>query len=163
MAQVREIEGLREVRWAENPPWPPNAGRSPSQKAGLSFERAFGQHLQQLRRPPDSDLLAGPWIEFWDRNGHGFAQPDFLLASPRTVVILECKLTENRRAWVQLFKLYSPLLGALLPGVPQKRVQVCRVLRRGGEVTVVRRAAELQDRCIWQWIPGAQLRSRSVA
>lgn len=156
MARTREIQGLEWAQWADPPSWARERvrGYTPQQKAGLAYERRFGQYLSQSRLPADALLLGGPWIEFLDRNGTGFAQPDFLLISPRGAYIFECKLKENTKAWIQLFRLYSPLLAFMLRR-PLKRVQVCKNLRQLPEGTAplptVHRAKDLTDECIWNW------------
>jgi len=168
MARVREVqaESLARVAFSDRTPHRPSRSQKPSIRAGLAYEKKFGDFLQAAPRPPDADLLAGPWLEFHDALGPGFAQPDFLLISPRGIYIFECKLTQNTKAWIQLYRLYSPLMRKLLPGVPLKHVQVCRNLRPEPQALealgrmglppapVISRARELRDHCIWNWRPG---------
>lgn len=156
MGRCREVQGLVHAEWMDVPPWGENKGRTVQQRRGLAYERKFGEHLQRMKKPGDALLLGGPWIKFWDQNGVGFAQPDFLLVSPRGVYIFECKLKENSKAWVQLFRLYGPLVEYLLRR-PIKRVQVCKYLRPLGtnspaRCPVINSAKELKDECIWNWL-----------
>lgn len=156
MARVREIDGLLWAEWADPPNWAPGQprGYTAQQKAGLAYEKRFGEFLSRTKFPADALLLGGPWLHFEDRNGRGWAQPDFLLVSPRGAYIFECKLKENTKAWVQLFRLYTPLLDFILQR-PLKRVQVCKHLRplpAGTErIPTIHRAKDLRDECIWNW------------
>lgn len=70
------------------------------------------------------------WIRFFDTNGGGFAQPDFIITLPRAgaVLVLEAKYTYTDSAWEQLERLYVPLVRKLYPGKTVYTVQVCKVL-----------------------------------
>lgn len=67
-----------------------------------------------LRKEPGVTLLADHrWIEFEDRNGHGFAQPDFLLGVRGREYLLEVKRSATGAAVEQLLLLYRPLVEML--------------------------------------------------
>ena len=55
-------------------------------------------------------LLSGPWIEFEDEHGSGYAQPDHLVFGPGWAIIFECKLGWTPAAVVELQTLYAPLV-----------------------------------------------------
>jgi hypothetical protein len=121
----RSISGLR---WSR-PCLPVHArsrGASPAKRLGLSFEAKVGNALPHA--------LAGVWFEFHDDNGRGFCQPDFLLATPSGISIIETKLTYTKEAWVQLRGLYLPVVRWWLEEsccfLPIRVAQVCKNLTR---------------------------------
>ena len=73
----------------------------------------------------DSEVVSGQWLKFCDINGLGYAQPDFYLVGKNSVLLWECKLTQNAEAWRQLKHLYGPLLH-LIYELPVVKIQVCR-------------------------------------
>ena len=70
------------------------------------------------------------WLEYYDENGPGFAQPDLFLLGKGGLIVIECKLTYNTRAWDQLYGLYAPLLSRLY-SLPVRSIQACRYLKVG--------------------------------
>ena len=78
------------------------------------------------RRFPE--VHSGQWIEFQDRNGHGFAQPDHYIVLPDKVLLFECKYSQVEEGLVQIGQLYKPLLRDIYK-LPVVGILVCKVLR----------------------------------
>jgi hypothetical protein len=90
-----------------------------------------------------SDVKAGVWIEFRDRNGTGFAQPDFFLPGPHSVLVFESKLTETDGGYSQIAALYRPLLRHIYQR-PVVGILVCKTLIRRPD-RLISAPAELLD------------------
>jgi hypothetical protein len=48
--------------------------------------------------------VVGPWYEFFDANGYGLCQPDFILYYHDEIICIECKLTWKIEAYDQLLQ-----------------------------------------------------------
>lgn len=106
----------------------------------MSYEKRFGNWLNSLQL---GVLCHGPWIEFEDANGHGFAQPDWLLAVPGVcLVVLECKVTYTPFGVEQLRNLYLPLCESLF-SCPISLVLAAKNLGSGFETTGIARTESL--------------------
>ena len=113
---------------------------------GLRYQARVGEEL--ARR--GLDHAAGPWLRFEDRNGVGYAQPDFVVITENEWLVLEAKLTQTSAAFAQLFRLYIPLLSCLHPDSEFAGIQVCRNLRtRDGVVDDLRFA---RNGATWHWL-----------
>lgn len=88
--------------------------------AGLRYERALGKALPK-------ETHRGLWIKFEDRNGLGWAQPDFLLGFDGKIAILEAKYTWVPEGHSQIELLYRPLVERIWQ-TPIVGVVVCKVL-----------------------------------
>jgi hypothetical protein len=53
---------------------------------------------------------SGQWIEFYDSNGHGNAQPDHYIEGENFILLVEVKLKQTIAAEGQMWELYAPLL-----------------------------------------------------
>ena len=86
---------------------------------GKTFERKVYNYIkkQQEKGYIQATVLYGSWIEYQDKNGLGYAQPDILVFPTGTDygVIIECKLTQTEEAISQLACLYKPLISHLFP------------------------------------------------
>lgn len=98
----RRVQGLKWAREALFPPWPKPRARANARGAGIRYERAIAGALPQAKH--------GLWLEFEDRKGHGFCQPDFILKLTHDLVVLESKLTDTPGAQDQLTQLYLPVV-----------------------------------------------------
>ena len=104
---TREIRGLQMARFCERPKSiPPSRRKGGAKGAGQRYESALAKSLPFA--------LHGPWIEFWDANGRGICQPDFVLRTREGVFVLEAKMSDVEGARVQLRGLYEPLLQKIL-------------------------------------------------
>ncbi len=125
--QPRKVLDLKCAAFTTNPPFsPPRRARGAKLK-GLRYERRVGKWLH-TQFPADTKIVHGPWIEFEDSNGVGFAQPDYLVYAESALWIIEAKLTHVPEALLQLQGLYSPLCGDICPDSPQVLVEVTRNL-----------------------------------
>jgi len=161
LSHVRRIESLRWAMWAETGPFPRRSGGTRVQKEGLRYEKSLERHL----RASGALLYAHPWIEFEDARGHGYAQPDFIVApagtreaggAARTRFLLEAKRSASGAAEVQLRDLYLPLVEALLPG---SWVLVQVALNAVGKPTALLELAQVLSLVpsptvhLWHWRP----------
>lgn len=166
---------VRDLKWAklrlDKPPME-LSGHTAAQRAGHVYEEKCANYLRA--RFGEDRILHNPWIEFCDRHGRRWAQPDIVLLPPEEedkkynwlsppVVILECKLTYTRRAAEsQLRNLYYPLVQKIWGFAKQdhKLVQVCKNLtNKTDRSKLVHDLVEVIDREnrrmyeIWSWRP----------
>lgn len=148
MAETRKIENLKWVAPARDAPFKPQRPSSGAKLQGWQYERRFEKYLKKCRFK--GELYCGAWFEFEDQNGHGFAQPDFFILGEKRILIFECKLTHNGRGWIQLHRLYGPLLREFFER-PVAKVQVCKNLRAEMRYPIISQASELRDEVVWHW------------
>jgi hypothetical protein len=115
----RRIIGLKTAARLLTSPFP-KSHLTERQKKGLAFEKKVVARLEELW---PGRVLHGPWFEFEDANGHGYCQADVLVNRGDWLMIVEAKLTQQEKAWLQLEGLYMPVVELLWPGVPLARVQ----------------------------------------
>jgi hypothetical protein len=104
MSSGRRVIGLQEARSCKRPPWIPHGRpRLLAKKLGIIYENRVAKALP--------GAIHGQWFEFWDLNGHGFCQVDFLmLPKGGNLTVFECKLTDCLEAEQQLEGLYLPVV-----------------------------------------------------
>lgn len=73
---------------------------------GLRYEGAFAKALPGAKH--------GQWWEFFDTNGHGYCQTDFLLVHDGELFVIETKLTDIEGGRAQLEELYLPVIAVAL-------------------------------------------------
>jgi len=145
---VRTVEGLKTARYAESPWKKQKRGRG-KRAEGLRYQARVGTEL--ARR--GFDVVNGPWIEFYDKNGRGFAQPDFVVINdPDNWIIVESKLSQTPTAFEQLFYKYLPLLKFLHPNVEFVPIQVCKFLRKGIDGLIIEDISQACPRATWHWL-----------
>jgi len=68
----------------------------------------------------------GPWLEFTDKSGRRWCQPDVLVIDrqAKTCLVAEVKYQHTPDAWWQLKHLYEPVLAVALPGFNFRLVEV---------------------------------------
>jgi hypothetical protein len=106
---MRKVSEVRWVREVGRPGCVPVGRPRGAKAAGVRYERALALAMPQVSH--------GVWLEFEDALGHGYAQVDFLWRGEGGVVVGEAKLTWRREAYVQVRKLYFPLLKWLFGSV----------------------------------------------
>jgi hypothetical protein len=122
----RKIEGLEWAREKLGPsPFGTPRGITPSQKAGLAYQRKVGKALGEIFEYCHESL----WFEFQDKNGFGICQPDVVIETDGVVWIAEIKLSWCKEAATQLSDLYIPVVERALK-VPCRGLIVCKTLRR---------------------------------
>lgn len=97
---IRRVEGLKWALLRPQGPWPPSRPRG-AKAQGMKYERELAKALP--------DATHGQWIEFGDRNGSGWAQPDLLLRGEKAILVLEAKLSWTFEGHQQIDQLYRPL------------------------------------------------------
>lgn len=146
MMKSRRISELKWARYASCP-WHGRRRLRGKKAAGLRYEKLLGEEL--ARR--GLHFVRGPWIEFFDSNGRGFAQPDFVVfGEGDDWLVLEAKLSQTQAAFAQLFDLYVPLLAHLHPEQEFVPLQVCKYLREPGPIIEDLSAAK--PGAIWHWL-----------
>lgn len=142
----RKIKDLETVTYSKNP-WAFRKSRPRGKKrAGLVYQRLLGEDF--ARR--GLDYANGPWLEFYDANGRGFAQPDFIVyKDPKQWLVVEAKLSQTPAAFEQLFSLYVPLLKYLHPEIELIPIQVCKYLRTEGKYFEDVLKTEAGGTCHW--------------
>src|SRR4249919_967845 len=122
---TRKIIGLKWALLSSRSPWPKKHRFSSLQKKGLGYERKVGRELRRRF----GEVHSNQWIEFFDLNGRGFAQPDHYIVCDDAVLVFECKLSQQEAGLVQIGELYRPLLRKIYDR-PVIGVLACKVLRR---------------------------------
>lgn len=157
MAKPRKILGLKRVGLATRNPFPGPRKLTGSKAQGIAFQNKFGRYLagqvdaKRLQGKVYQDL----WLMFEDKNGTGYAQPDIFILEEKRIVIFECKLSQNSQAWVQLDRLYKPLLEFLFKR-PAIGIQVFQRMRHeepNRPRISVHRELEFKDGAIWPFFP----------
>lgn len=116
----RVISGLKWARALDERPASIPVGRARGAKRhGVKYERDFAKALPAATH--------GQWFEFWDANGRGFCQADFLLRVGEIIVVLECKYTWVPGAKFQISQLYAPVVQAAF-GAKTVGIVVCKHL-----------------------------------
>jgi len=123
----RSIRGLQQALLIEPPSFLSNSYRSPAMLQGIRFEKKIKKYIDTCYQ--DAEILKGQWFQFEDIRGRGFAQPDIILLSPESLIIVEVKLTWRPEVERKLRRLYGPLCSEIWPDLPQKHAQVCKGLR----------------------------------
>jgi len=95
---------------------------SPSQKAGLAYEKKAVAYLRGLF----PDLIVGQWFKFSDGRDTRFCQADAIHFDGETAAIFEIKIRWTATAWWQLHELYLPIVVA---AYQPKRVRLVCVTR----------------------------------
>jgi len=111
--------GVRSARFISGKPPFIRRGRSTGRYAvGIRYEREVHELLElyALGRA-EFELKLGPWIEFFDRSGKRWCQPDALVvnAPARECTICEIKYQHTADAWWQLRQLYQPVVAVIYP------------------------------------------------
>lgn len=103
--------------------------------AGIRYEKRIVRRLMDAYGD-DCKVTHGPWIQYEDKTGQHFAQPDVLIEPPDVqlpIIIVEVKLSHRPFAERKLRRLYGPLVRRAL-GLPDNRrvvlVQVFKSCRR---------------------------------
>lgn len=93
----------------------------------MQYEKRVQKHLRTLDL---GKVHCNEWIEFWDANGPGSAEPDMFLLFPSRVVLFDAKLSAKAGYWPQLEGLYAPLLEHIYER-PVVSAQIGRHVERG--------------------------------
>ena len=84
---------------------------SEAQRAGLRFEKKVHEKLREAAAQHHGSYLPGPWFSYQLGNSTGgICQPDGILEIDGHSTIVEVKLTHVDRAWLQLRRLYQPVV-----------------------------------------------------
>lgn len=146
----RTIRGLKWVKLLDGAPiWLPKQKVTGVMRKGLVYENRVGDYLKAWLG--DDRVLHGPWLEFEDRHGKSWCQPDYVILSTEDdpMVIVEVKLTHKRGAKSKLKNLYAPACKKIwkpVRGKPPKMVQICKNLdKKFNEETIERRDLFVKD------------------
>ena len=156
MPKPRIIKDLKWASVADRNPFPGPSKLTGTKAQGLAFQNKVGRFLagEIDAKRLEGKLYSDLWLMFEDCNGNGFAQPDHFLLQPNLVVVFECKLSQNSRAWPQIELLYQPLLAHLFKR-PVIGVQAFKRMRyeepKRPQVQMHRRPLEFEDGAIWHY------------
>lgn len=124
--RFRHVLGCDDVRFSVPPDFTKNKRPRGSRRAGLSFERGVGEVLEWEF---GDMVLHSPWISYKDvRYGKRVCCPDFLVVDviKGIVTVVECKLSHVKDAWVQINKVYKPVVEKLFPGFRVRGIEICK-------------------------------------
>jgi len=111
--------GVKAARFlSSKPPFIKRGKASGRYAVGVRYEREVQELLElHFLGQPEVTHLAGPWLEFTDRSGRRWCQPDALVINraAATCLIAEVKYQHTADAWWQLKQLYQPVLAVALP------------------------------------------------
>lgn len=107
----RQIRNLSFAQLSPTGPWAKSRLRG-SKAKGIAYERRVQRKLKEMVREGSlsCSLFPSQWIEFYDENGRGWAQPDIYGVGEDWVLLVECKLTQQEWGYAQMNNLYRPLL-----------------------------------------------------
>jgi hypothetical protein len=116
---------------------------------------AYQHKVEKFLRRELIDVQVGKWIEFYDANGSGYAQPDVFIVGPWSVVLLESKLKETQWGHAQIDHLYRPLLRYIF-GRPVVGIMACKFIQFTPEFLISHPAEVLDETTertyIWHWL-----------
>ena len=120
--------GVRSARFLPGKPPFIRRGRSTGRYAvGIRYEREVQELIElHVLGKPELEHRNGPWLEFVDKNGKRWCQPDALVLdkAAKSCIIAEIKYQHTADAWWQLRHLYQPVLAIALPGFRFRLVEI---------------------------------------
>ena len=112
--------GVRSARFLPCKPPFISRGRSRGRFAvGIRYEREVQEFLSLfVLGRAELEHRSGPWLEYSDKSGKRWCQPDALIIEPaaKRCLVAEVKYQHTSDAWYQLRRLYLPVLRVALPG-----------------------------------------------
>lgn len=111
MAKHRQVTG--DVKWARFTTEPSFARRQRRRHGARARGKQYETRaLAALADMYSERVLNSPWIEYLDEAGHHWCQPDSLLFNVEKgiITIIEVKYQHTADAWLQLRRLYQPIL-----------------------------------------------------
>ena len=128
---ARNFQAAVEVRAARildsKPPFIKRGKATGRFAVGIRYEREVQDYLSLLALGrAELEYFASPWIEFFDKHGKRWCQPDAVLLQKNTKVgiVVEVKYQHCSDAWFQLKELYAPVLRCIFPGVTFGLVEI---------------------------------------
>lgn len=101
---------------------------TPSQAAGIRFEKRVDLYLQVLAKSLEAKLEHNPWFQYNDLNGPHACSPDFILNFGDRVVVIEVKVTWLPSAISKLRNLYLPVVSRILRPTKIGGIVLCKNL-----------------------------------
>lgn len=141
------VKGLREVRFIDTPNFAKTKSKSKgSKRRGLIYQDRVVDYLEN-KKPDTWEALPGPWFEFEDVNGHGYAQADWLGIDMENgvICIVEIKLNRVADAWWQLNRKYKPLVEKIFPGFNVAMLEIATTVRHFKTPTDVGFISTIED------------------
>lgn len=125
----REVDGLVWAKAAVSGPFGKSRARG-VKALGVRYESSV------LKALSGHKAVGGKWFEFWDKNGHGWCQPDIIIPGSKRVLVLEAKHSWVAEGHTQIDRLYRPVVESAL-GKEVVGIVVCKYLREMPKETVV--------------------------
>lgn len=119
--------GVRSARFLSGQPQFITRGKSRGRFAvGIRYEREAQEWLSLRALELKLEHRPGPWLQFEDKSGKRWCQPDALLVDPATreCCICEIKYQHTSDAWWQLNYLYLPVLEVALRGYSFRMLEI---------------------------------------
>jgi len=128
--ELRRVNGIISATLRPKGPWPKRKPQTAAERKGYGYENTVTRHFRRLLHEEEivGALFVGQWILFSDSKGTNWAQPDLYLVMEKSILLVECKLTQSDEAVPQLLSLYLPLLRHIY-NMPIVCLQVCHNLR----------------------------------
>ena len=101
---------------------------TPSQAAGIRFEKKVGTHLEILTKSLDAKLEKNSWFQYRDENGPHACSPDFIFIYDGMVIVIEVKVTWLPSAISKLRNLYIPVVNRILRPEKIGGIVICKNL-----------------------------------
>lgn len=132
MAKRRTVlQGLKWAKWADAPSFSDKPAPKGAMAAGIRYEKRIARKLLDIYGD-DCKVTHGPWIQFEDKTGVHFAQPDVLI-EPADVslplIVVEIKLSHRPFAERKLRRLYGPLVRRALDLPAGRRMVLIQVFK----------------------------------
>lgn len=128
---AKKFKPALQVREAKFLPYkPPFITRTRSRgryAVGIRYEKLVQEALELwCLLQPKLELKMGPWLEFTDKSGKRWCQPDVLLVdkAEKVCLVAEVKYQHTPDAWWQLTQLYEPVLAVAMPGFRFKLLEI---------------------------------------
>jgi hypothetical protein len=151
--EIHIVKNLELASWCSEGPFGKSTTRLKGSFAkGKTFERSVARALARKLEP--EALIYNRWIRFRDAGEWHYAQVDLVVVAQTRLWLLEVKRTQTTDAWVQLGKLYKPLLEMLYPGLDIICVQVCKNLLWAphAEISALREAVDPNVFYTYHWV-----------
>ncbi len=126
---MRVIQGLTFAEPCGKPGFIGTPRPRGAKAAGLKYERALASALPAAKH--------GQWFAYADRGGLGWCQPDLLLETQFGLAVLEAKYTFTEQAFLQVERLYKPVLTLAYSRQVVFGFQVCKTLTPGARACYI--------------------------
>ena len=106
--ELRRVRGIISATLRPKGPWPKKKPQTAAERKGYGYENSVTRYFRRLIHEEEivGALFIGQWILFSDLKGTNWAQPDIYVVMEKSILLVECKLTQSDEATPQLLSLY---------------------------------------------------------